>query len=105
MAKYHGIIGFAIQHEPSPGVYVDEVVEREYFGDVISSSFANQQSSLGVNDDLRLNNRISIVSNTFAIENLAFMRYITYMGVKWKISNIEPQYPRLILSIGGVYNA
>lgn len=105
MAKYHGMIGFAIQNEQSPGVFVDQVVEREYFGDVINTSFGNQQSSLGVNDDLRLNDRISIVSNTFAIENLAFMRYVTYMGVKWKITNIEPQYPRLILSIGGVYNA
>lgn len=105
MAKYHGMIGFAIQNEVSPGVFVDNVVEREYFGDVINASFANQQSSNGINDDLRLNNRISIVSNTFAIENLAFMRYVTYMGVKWEISNIEPQYPRLILSIGGVYNA
>ena len=105
MAKYHGMIGFAIQNELSPGVFVDQVVEREYFGDVINTSFGNQQSSLGVNDDLRLNNRISIVSNTFAIENLAFMRYVTYMGVKWEITNIEPQYPRLILSIGGVYNA
>lgn len=105
MAKYHGMIGFAIQNEQSPGVFVDQVVEREYFGDVINVSFGNQQSSLGVNDDLRLNDRISIVSNTFAIENLAFMRYVTYMGVKWKITNVEPQYPRLILSIGGVYNA
>ena len=105
MAKYHGMIGFAIQNEQSPGVFVDQVIEREYFGDVINASFGNQQSSLGVNDDLRLNNRISIVSNTFAIENLAFMRYVTYMGVKWEITNVEPQYPRLILSIGGVYNA
>jgi hypothetical protein len=26
------------------------------------------------------------------------------MGANWKISNVEVHYPRLILTIGGVYN-
>jgi hypothetical protein len=32
------------------------------------------------------------------------MRYVEFMGTKWKITNIEVQYPRLTLSIGGEYN-
>lgn len=104
MGKFHGNIGFSEQYEARPGVWSDRIVEKEYFGDTLSSSFINSSSS-EVNDDLRLNNRISIISNTYAIENFQFMKYITYMGVKWTITNVEVQYPRLVLTIGGVYNA
>lgn len=104
MAKYHGKIGYAKQFEIKPGVWTEKIIEKECFGDVPNASFMNQTSN-EVNDDLRLNNRISIIADTFAIENFQFMRYLTYMGVKWHISNVEVQYPRLILSIGGVYNA
>lgn len=103
MAKYHGIIGFVEQYESKPGVWKDRVTEREYYGDVLSASFSSR-SETEVNSDFKLNDRISIVANTYAIENLRFMRYITYMGVKWKITGIDPQYPRLVLSIGGEWN-
>lgn len=104
MAKFHGMVGFATQSETSPGVWKDvRITEVEYFGEVLSNSFGNQPEG-EVNDDLRLNDRISIICNTYAIENLQFMRYVTYMGLKWRITNIDPQYPRLILTIGGVWN-
>lgn len=105
MGKFHGNIGFAEQYEARPGVWANRVVERGYFGDVVSLSFSSQNSSDTTNDDIRLNNRIEIVSDTYAIENFQFMKYVTYMGVKWKITNVEVRYPRLVLSIGGVYNA
>ena len=104
MAKFHGIIGYAIQTEVRPGVCQEQIVERECYATVLSGSFVNQQTS-EANEDLRVNNRISIVANTYAIENFQFMRYITYMGVKWRISNVDVSYPELILTIGGVYNA
>lgn len=104
MAKFHGNIGFAENKETSPGVWKDTIVEREYFGDT-ESQFFNNQSSQGVNDNLILDNRISIVSDTYAFENFQFMKYIVYLGVKWRISKVEVRYPRLILTIGGVYNA
>lgn len=103
MAKYHGFIGFAENREKTPGVWEDHITEVEYFGDVLSNSFGTTQNE--VNNGIRLNNRISIISDTFAIENIHLMRYVTYMGKKWTITNIDPQYPRLILSIGGLYNA
>lgn len=104
MAKFHGRVGFATQSETSPGVWEETIVEREIFGDVLNASFGNNQMS-EVNDDLRLNNRISIIGNTFAIENFHLMKYVVYAGVKWRISNVEVQFPRLILTIGGIYNA
>ena len=105
MAKFHGNIGFADQSKSVPGVYEENIVEREYYGDVISAFFNAKNSSDTTNDDLGINNRISIVANEYAFQNFQFMKYVVYMGTKWRITNVEVQYPRLVLSIGGVYNA
>lgn len=105
MAKFHGNIGFAEQYSPVPGVFRERIVEREYYGEFLSFSYNSRTTSETTNDDLIINNRISIVANNYAFENFQFMKYIVHMGVKWDITGVEPQYPRLILSIGGVYNA
>lgn len=105
MGKYHGCIGYATQVETAPGVWTEQITEHEHFGEVLSASFSNQNSTNNANADLRLNNRISIIATPYAIENFHLMRYVTYMGKRWSVSNVEPQYPRLILSVGGVYNA
>ena len=104
MAKWFGQIGFADGiKETSPGVVVDDIVEHEYYGDVIRNT-RRMQGANQVNDNLNISNEISIISDPFANENFHNMRYITFMGAKWKISNVEVQYPRLILTVGGVYN-
>lgn len=107
MAKFHGNIGFTEQYEyPSgSGVWKKRIVEREYFGDELSMTYNAHSGSETTNDELTVNKRISIVANDYAFKNFQFMQYIVYMGVKWRITNVEPQYPRLILSMGGVYNA
>lgn len=105
MAKFHGNIGFAEQYKSAPGVFSERIVEREYFGEVLSAFYNAKPGSETTNDELGINNRISVVANEYAMQNFQFMKYVVYMGVKWKITNIEPQYPRLVLSIGGVYNA
>ena len=38
------------------------------------------------------------------LSNQKRMAYAEIMGTKWKISEVEVQYPRLILTIGGVWN-
>ena len=57
-----------------------------------------------INDDININNSISIVADPYAYENFHNMRYAILEGVKWKITNVEINRPRLILTIGGVYN-
>lgn len=105
MAKFHGNVGYAHDEEspPGSGVWVKVVTEREYFGDVIRESrqFSNTNQ---VNDNLSLNNRVSIVSDDFANSNLASMVYVIVGGVYWRVSTVEINRPRLILSLGGVYN-
>ena len=104
MAKWFGNIGFATSIETKPGVHVDKIIDREYYGDV-SRNTRRLQSADQVNDEIVINNEISIVSDPYANENFHNMRYIEFMGSKWKISNVEVRFPRLILTIGGVYNA
>lgn len=101
--KWSGIIGYAKPTEIRPGVWKDEIVEKKHYGDVIRNARA-LQSADKVNDNINITNQISIVANPYANMNFHTMRYIEFMGSKWKITNIEVNYPRLILSLGGVYN-
>lgn len=103
MNKFYGKIGYAITNETTPGVWVEQIVERSYYGDVIRN-IRRLQSSENLNDDINVSNEISIVADAFANQNFHSMRYVEYMGTKWKVSSVEVKYPRLILSIGGVYN-
>jgi hypothetical protein len=103
MAKFYGVIGYAETVETAPGVYREAVTEREYFGDVVRM-VSQWQGSNNLNDNLNVNNQISVVADPFAYENFSAMRYIKWMGACWKITSVEVQRPRLILSIGGVYN-
>ena len=103
MAKFCGVIGYVITNEVEPGVYVEEVIENEYYGDVIRNTRRLREAAK-VNDDINISNQICIVADPFANNNFHAMRYIMFMGAKWKIIEVEVQYPRLILSIGGLYN-
>ena len=104
MAKWYGIVGYAIPEETSPGVWKEKLIKRNHTGDVIRFSSRWSQSSETTNDDLTINNQISILVDPFAYDNFRWMKYVEFMGTEWKITNIEFQYPRLTLTIGGVYN-
>lgn len=103
MAKFYGKIGYANTVETKPGVYEEQIVERSYYGDLIRNT-RRLQSADQVNDDINISNEISIVADPYATNNFHTMRYAIFMGTKWKISNVEVSYPRLILTLGGVYN-
>ena len=103
MAKVYGKIGYANTVETKPGVYEEQIVERSYYGDLIRNT-RRLQSADQVNDDINISNEISIVADPYATNNFHTMRYAVFMGTKWKISNVEVSYPRLILTLGGVYN-
>lgn len=103
MAKFYGIIGFAESEETVPGVWTDGITERNYSGDVIRN-VKRWNSGDKVNDDLTVNNEISILADMFAFGNFHNMKYVKWMGVYWKISSIDIQRPRIRLQLGGVYN-
>lgn len=103
MAKYFGVIGFAETKETTPGVWVEGITKREYYGDIIQN-IRKLETSDQVNDNVNVSNRISIVSDPYANQNFHAIRFAEFMGTRWKVSNVEVQYPRLILTLGGVWN-
>ena len=107
MARFSGMIGFLRTEETDPenhpGVWNEVLRERHYYGDVLSNSRRWDQNG-NLNDNLVINNRISVVANRFAKDNLGAMKYVRWFGDTWKITNVEIQYPRIILTIGGQYH-
>ena len=103
MAKFYGNIGFADTVETSPGIWEPKIVERPYYGDLMRN-ISKSQPSGGVNNDINVANSISIVADPYANNNFHQMKYAEFMGTKWNITNVEVQYPRLILTVGGVYH-
>jgi hypothetical protein len=104
MAKWYGIIGFVNTVETEPGLWEEQVVERSYYGDLIRNT-RKLETSGGVNDNINLANEVSIVADPYTKNNFYAMRYVKFMGAKWKITSVDVQYyPRLTLTIGGLYN-
>ena len=103
MAKYYDAVGYVIQKEVSPGVWEDETVEKKYRGDVILNQLRWQIADK-VNDDINIDNSISIIADPFAFDNVCYMKYIKWIGKKWKIQSFSIQRPRVVLQLGGVYN-
>ena len=103
MAKWYGKIGYAETVEYEPGCCEDVITERSYYGDILRNRW-DRQSSGDVNDNINLSHQISILADPYTTQHCSSMVYAELMGEKWKITDVEIQYPRLILSIGGVYN-
>lgn len=103
MAKFFGNVGF-IHYEELPGsVYKEVAEEYPYYGDVNRLMRRYEQSDK-LNDNMVLNQEISIVADAFAINNFQWIRYINYLGAKWEVTSARVKRPRIIMEIGGVYN-
>ena len=104
MARFYGNVGFATVSEIRPGVWEDSMVERPYYGDIIRNSRRHESGQDKVIDDINISNEFSIVADAYANENFHNIKYVEFMGTKWKVVTVTVQSPRLILSAGGVYN-
>ena len=103
MAKFFGEIGFAKTENSGKGIYENTIVSREYYGD-IEREGRRWENSESINDDLIINNYISIVADNFAVENMGQMVWVAISGTKWKIRSVELAYPRIKLTLGGTWN-
>lgn len=107
MAKFSGKIGFVsfIEADPinDPGVYTESIEERHYYGDFLRMG-KRWDNGEGLNDNLRINHNISIVADPYIKSNLASVRYVECFGAKWKVTNAESEYPRITLTLGGIWH-
>lgn len=103
MAKFFGVVGFSEgQVEDEPGIWVEKIVEKQFYGDVIRPA---RQLVVGdkVNPDLQVNNSISILADGYASDHFFAIRYVEWAGVLWDVPDVQVQSPRLLLRLGGVY--
>ena len=103
MAKFYGEVGYAISTETAPGVWVDEIVERNYRGDILQDQ-RRWQPADQVNDNINVDNKVSIMADPYMYENLDTIRYVSLYGTKWKVKTITILRPRIDRYLGGVYN-
>lgn len=102
--KFFGTIGLFTQTETAPGVWEERIVEKECYGDVVSDNRIFQNHSQ-LNDDITISNSFSIVADKEAYTYFHNIRYVNYMGTKWKVESVDASNPpRLTLDVGGVYN-
>lgn len=103
MAKFFGKIGFGETVETAPGVWEDQITQRDYYGDVIRTAVKFQDADK-VNKDLSVSNSISVVADAYANEHFFAIRYINWAGTLWTVSDVTVERPRLVLRLGGIYN-
>lgn len=103
MAKFFGEVGYGEAVETSPGEWVNQITERQYYGDILRNTRQLTEGE-SVNKDLSVNNSISIVADAYADEHFFAICYIKWAGTLWTVTDVEVQSPRLILRLGGVYN-
>ena len=103
MAKFYGEIGYVMTTETRPGIWDKVVAEKKYYGDQYSFT-RRWDNGTQVNDDVSINTQISIVADSYLLENMHCIRYVKLHGVAWEVTSITPEYPRLLLDIGGIYN-
>lgn len=102
MAKWFGKVGYNIPTEKEPGIFIPSIIEKEYFGDVYADRRARQYSD--INDKVSVNTIINIVANPYAYENFGYIEYVTYMGSKWNVTNVDATtYPRIKMTLTNLY--
>lgn len=101
--KWYGKIGFATTKETEPDVFVTEIEEHEYFGDILKASKSTRFDNT-VNPSISISNQLSVISDPFIQRNFHKIVYVTFGGAKWTISSINVEPPRLIMTFGELYN-
>lgn len=101
--RFCGKVGYITTAETRPGIWEEQVTERIYRGDV-TENFSRWQSGEGVNDDINISSDISILADAFAYQHFSEIKYVEFMGAKWKVKTAKPERPRITLSLGGLYN-
>ena len=101
--KYYGAVGYAETTQTVAGVWEEVITERSYYGDILQVH-RRLNGSQQINDDISISNKISIVADPYALNNFVNIRYVTWLNQKWKVLEVSVETPRLVLSLGGLYN-
>lgn len=106
--RFAGLVGYIETEETSPGIHLPVETTRKMRGDVLSAKTQNSQdgrtTETSLYKDIRLSHRFSLVGDAYSFKNYMYLKWIIVEGHKWEVSSVEIQSPRLLISIGGLYN-
>lgn len=103
MTRFAGKVGYGTTVETAPGVHKNVITEVQYFG-MVQRNIRQLREGEAVNGSLSVNNLISIVADAYAKANFMDIKYVWWMGTTWTVSDVEVRSPRLLLTLGSVYN-
>lgn len=104
MSRFYGAVGYITEVETAIDVIENKPIERMYKGELLRNT-RSLSNGTDINDDVTITNQISILADPYANNHIHDMRYVKWRGTPWKVTNVDAsQPPRLILSLGGVYN-
>lgn len=104
MTKFYGDVGFVETTQTSSGIWEPVCTPRKYFGDIVRNQRRYQDNAQGVNDNLNISIEVSILGDDYAYDNYGNIRWVEFRGVKWKVTWINLEYPRITLTLSGIYN-
>ena len=103
MAKYSGLVGYVTQEETVPGIWSPDENPKMMRGDIIRQTLSNQDNGK-VNNDITLNHRVSLLGDAYAFSSYYAIKWIEIDGRKWEVTSVEVQRPRIIVTVGGLWN-
>lgn len=103
MSRFYGKVGYVTEVDDGTGIWIPEIKEVYYRGDVTIDRVSIQDAQ-GINDNIDIQNSISILADAYAFKHYNSIRYVELDGIKWKVKSVRVQRPRLLLTLGGEYN-
>src|SRR5699024_2249461 len=103
---FHGVVGYAeaaVEDPPGSGIWKEPIVEKTYYGEIVRNSRQLREGEK-INNDLSVQNSISIVADAYANDHFFAMRYVKWAGSLWIVEDVTVERPRLLLRLGGIYN-
>lgn len=103
--RFSGVIGYGESSEtlPNTGTWEDVITEFPYRGDVLRDTRRSEEGEK-IHEDISVNNSISVVGDAKANADFRKMKYVRWRGVNWTIDTVEVRPPRLLLTLGDVWN-
>lgn len=104
MTRFYGLVGYGTAVEGVPGVFTDVITERPLYGSIEQNIRQLRDADETLNSDITVQNVVSVVADAYAMQNFHDIRYVLWMGARWKVSSVDVDPPRLKLRLGEVYN-
>lgn len=101
--KYYDKIAYSYHVESEPGIFEEAYHEQYYYGDVIQNGRYIRNNDK-INDDVTVNTRISVIADAALNHNFGSIRWVEFMGQKWKAESVVPEPPRLVITLGSLYH-